>query len=283
MRPAPFPAPCGRATANSSMRAAAPSCSTRSARCRSTCRRSCCASSRSGSSPGSARTRRCRSTCASSPPARPISKRRSQPGRFRADLLYRLNVVTLRVPSLAQRREDVPLLFLQLVREAAARYRRDDVEVPPRIVAEIARRDWPGNVRELRNAADRFVLGLGLTLAEEPTAEDATAALADRVADFERERHRRRACRAWRQPEAGLRIARHLPQDALRKDAEIRARQARCDELDRARRIASCADGWICTHAERPNVTDFHPSAPHERAKSPKCALAPLHCRPSLS
>ena len=109
-------------------------------------------------------------------------------GRFRADLLYRLNVVTLRLPALAARREDVPLLFLQLVTEAAARYRRDEVDVPPQIVAEIARRDWPGNVRELRNAADRFVLGLGLSPAEQPAGEDATVVrLADRVAGFERD------------------------------------------------------------------------------------------------
>ncbi len=46
-------------------------------------------------------------------------------GRFRADLFYRLNVVTMRMPALAARRDDVPLLFLQLVREAAARYRRE--------------------------------------------------------------------------------------------------------------------------------------------------------------
>ena len=109
-------------------------------------------------------------------------------GRFRADLLYRLNVVTLRLPALTARREDVPLLFLQLVTEAAARYRRDEVDVPPQIVAEIARRDWPGNVRELRNAADRFVLGLGLSPAEQPAGEDAAVMrLADRVAGFERD------------------------------------------------------------------------------------------------
>jgi two-component system C4-dicarboxylate transport response regulator DctD len=97
-------------------------------------------------------------------------------------------VVTLRLPALAARREDVPLLFLQLVTEAAARYRRDEVDVPPQIVAEIARRDWPGNVRELRNAADRFVLGLGLSPAEQPAGDDAAALrLADRVAEFERD------------------------------------------------------------------------------------------------
>jgi len=105
-------------------------------------------------------------------------------GRFRADLLYRLNMVTLRMPALAARREDVPLLFLQLVNEAAARYRRDTVDVPQALVADIAQREWPGNVRELRNAADRFVLGLNP--GEDPSGSAADTALADRVADFEK-------------------------------------------------------------------------------------------------
>ena len=107
-------------------------------------------------------------------------------GNFRADLLYRLNVVTLRLPSLAARREDVPLLFLQLIREAAARYRVDEVDVPAHIIADVARRDWPGNVRELRNAADRFVLGLGLSSEEEVPSANGPARLAERVADFEK-------------------------------------------------------------------------------------------------
>jgi two-component system C4-dicarboxylate transport response regulator DctD len=105
-------------------------------------------------------------------------------GRFRADLLYRLNMVTLRMPALGTRREDVPLLFLQLVNEAAVRYRRSPIDVSPAIVADIAQRDWPGNVRELRNAADRFVLGLGP--AEPLAVGSPDAGLADRVADFER-------------------------------------------------------------------------------------------------
>ena len=143
--------------------------------------------------------------CASSPPARPTSKPEVAAGRFRADLLYRLNVVTLRLPALAARREDVPLLFLQLVSEAAARYRRDDVEVPPQVVADIARRDWPGNVRELRNAADRFVLGLGLSPAEDGGDDDARGVrLADRVAEFERGVIAGRSGGKRWQPEAGL-------------------------------------------------------------------------------
>ena len=105
-------------------------------------------------------------------------------GRFRADLFYRLNVVTLAVPSLAQRREDVALLFLKLVAEAATRHRLDPRDPPQRLFAEMAARDWPGNVRELRNAADRFALGLGLS--EPGLPFGGPDRLADRVAAFER-------------------------------------------------------------------------------------------------
>lgn len=106
-------------------------------------------------------------------------------GRFRADLFYRLNVATLHVPSLEQRRADIPLLFLQLVREAAARYGRADVEVPAELIADVAGRSWPGNVRELRNAADRFVLGLD-GAPEEAGGDGAPQRLADKVAAYER-------------------------------------------------------------------------------------------------
>jgi two-component system, NtrC family, C4-dicarboxylate transport response regulator DctD len=106
-------------------------------------------------------------------------------GRFRADLLYRLAVVTLHVPPLSARREDIPLLFLKLLAEAAARHRIDPREPAPAAVAAVAARDWPGNVRELRNAADRFAMGLGLA---GPGAEGPAdpQRLADRVAAFER-------------------------------------------------------------------------------------------------
>ena len=108
-------------------------------------------------------------------------------GRFRADLLYRLAVVTLRMPPLDQRREDIPLLFLQLVGEASARYRRESVEVPLEVLAGLAQRAWPGNVRELRNAADRFVLGLGLTSGDAVLPETGSRmSLAERVAAFEK-------------------------------------------------------------------------------------------------
>ncbi|MBB3946850.1 two-component system C4-dicarboxylate transport response regulator DctD [Rhizobium skierniewicense] len=108
-------------------------------------------------------------------------------GRFRQDLLYRLNVATVHVPSLAQRRTDIPLLFLQLVREAAARYGRDDLDVPSEIISTLSMQDWPGNVRELRNAADRLVLGLdgGASEGQQPASQD-PANLSAKVAEFEK-------------------------------------------------------------------------------------------------
>ena len=104
-------------------------------------------------------------------------------GRFRADLLYRLNVVTLQVPPLSARREDIPLLFLRLLSEAASRHRSDPAPVPPSLVAQLTARDWPGNVRELRNAADRYALGLGEGA---QAVEEAPSRLAERVAEFEK-------------------------------------------------------------------------------------------------
>lgn len=106
-------------------------------------------------------------------------------GRFRADLYYRLNMMTLRIPPLSARREDVPLLFLQLLREAAGRYRREFIAPDPTAIAEIAQHEWPGNVRELRNAADRHLLGL-TTDGNGNTNTLNAGSLADRVADFER-------------------------------------------------------------------------------------------------
>jgi len=106
-------------------------------------------------------------------------------GTFRADLLYRLNVVTLAVPPLEARRDDIPSLFLNLAAQAAARYSKPVPDVPAEVLSQMATRDWPGNVRELRNAADRFVLGLD-PVASPGAAPPATASLADQVAAHEK-------------------------------------------------------------------------------------------------
>jgi two-component system, NtrC family, C4-dicarboxylate transport response regulator DctD len=81
-------------------------------------------------------------------------------GTFRRDLLYRLNVVTIALPPLAERREDIVPLFEHFLLDAAVRYQRPAPLLTERDRMRLAQREWPGNVRELRNAADRHVLGI---------------------------------------------------------------------------------------------------------------------------
>lgn len=108
-------------------------------------------------------------------------------GRFRADLYYRLNVVTLTIPALRERRDDIPLLFVHLAREARARYRREMPEFTPALEADLLAHDWPGNVRELRNFADRWVLGLWRGFARpDANGGDGAGPLAEQVAAFEK-------------------------------------------------------------------------------------------------
>ena len=91
-------------------------------------------------------------------------ERASQNQSFRADLYYRLNVVTLLIPSLKERKDDIPLLVHHLAREARARYRKEIPELNAELMAQLMGYDWPGNVRELRNSVDRWVLGLGMQI-----------------------------------------------------------------------------------------------------------------------
>ncbi|HJV88088.1 MAG TPA: sigma-54 dependent transcriptional regulator [Noviherbaspirillum sp.] len=112
----------------------------------------------------------------------------SAQGRFREDLYYRIGVVSIELPTLADRRDDIPLLLAYFVQGAALRYQRP---VPQWTAAQMAQwqaRDWPGNVRELHNFADRLVLGVlegaGMSAGEQAGA--ATASLPQRVDAYER-------------------------------------------------------------------------------------------------
>ncbi|WP_376960492.1 sigma-54 dependent transcriptional regulator [Azospirillum sp. A26] len=82
-------------------------------------------------------------------------------GKFREDLYYRLNVVTVPLPPLRERRGDVGLLFRHFLDAALARSRRTPPPLDPALLARLAAHGWPGNVRELRNVAERVALGLG--------------------------------------------------------------------------------------------------------------------------
>jgi DNA-binding NtrC family response regulator len=80
-------------------------------------------------------------------------------GRFRSDLFYRLAVVRMRVPSLRERREDIPLLVQGFLDQLRTRYgERVPESLSAVVMAKLAGHDWPGNVRELRNAVERAAL-----------------------------------------------------------------------------------------------------------------------------
>jgi NtrC-family two-component system response regulator AlgB len=79
-------------------------------------------------------------------------------GAFREDLFYRLNVVTLRVPPLRERREDIPDLARAIVADLGATHRRDAPALTPAAEAALVAYAWPGNVRELCNVLERAVI-----------------------------------------------------------------------------------------------------------------------------
>lgn len=84
----------------------------------------------------------------------------SADGRFREDLYYRIGVVSINLPKLSERRQDIPLLLTHFAEAAAIRYQRPVPRWSAAQMAEWQAREWPGNVRELRNFADRLVLGV---------------------------------------------------------------------------------------------------------------------------
>ena len=82
----------------------------------------------------------------------------SEAGRFREDLYYRLNVVTIRLPPLAERREDIPALVEHFLRIYAAENSRDTPRIDPAALGALCDYPWPGNVRELQNYIERAVV-----------------------------------------------------------------------------------------------------------------------------
>jgi DNA-binding NtrC family response regulator len=79
-------------------------------------------------------------------------------GTFREDLLYRLNVITVELPPLRKRKEDIPLLAQHLVAQLAERHVRPAKLLSPAAVEALQSHSWPGNVRELRNVIERAVI-----------------------------------------------------------------------------------------------------------------------------
>jgi NtrC-family two-component system response regulator AlgB len=79
-------------------------------------------------------------------------------GAFREDLFYRLNVVTIRVPPLRERPEDIAGLAAAIVADLSAQHRREPLRIDPAAMAALTAYRWPGNVRELSNVLERAVI-----------------------------------------------------------------------------------------------------------------------------
>ena len=106
-------------------------------------------------------------------------------GNIREDLYHRLSSITLRIPPLRERRDDIPVLFAKFVRDALDQTGKKRFEMNAADRKRLLEHDWPGNARELRN----YVFGAVLNLPRPALAQISPAAsktLAKRVSDFER-------------------------------------------------------------------------------------------------
>ena len=85
-------------------------------------------------------------------------KHEMEAGRFREDLYYRLHVISIQLPPLGERRDDIPLLVQHFLLKYGEENGRKDIEMAPDALDLLMEYDWPGNVRELENTIERAVV-----------------------------------------------------------------------------------------------------------------------------
>lgn len=101
-------------------------------------------------------------------------------GAFHAELFYRLDLMRVRIPSLRQRPEDIPVLFQHYVAQASEQANLTPPPITPHLTARLMAQDWPGNARALMNVAMRFAMGLDETDAQAGTGLAAQMAHVER-------------------------------------------------------------------------------------------------------
>lgn len=111
-------------------------------------------------------------------------------GRFREDLYYRLNVVCLMLPALAERREDIPLLAMHFLRTLAARYQKPINGIAPEAMQILVEQPWRGNVRQLSNVIEKCVALCTADMLPASLVQRALGAVADDIATFDEARRR---------------------------------------------------------------------------------------------
>jgi len=88
--------------------------------------------------------------------------------RFREDLFYRLNVISIHIPSLRERKDDIPLLVKAFIRRCCLEMNKEQVQIAPSAMKLLMDYNWPGNVRELENVIERaLVIGRGKEIVTE--------------------------------------------------------------------------------------------------------------------
>ncbi len=106
-------------------------------------------------------------------------------GNFREDLFYRLNVVALRLPSLAERRDDIPLLANHFLQQLAGKYRKTINGFAPEAIDLMLRASWPGNIRQLYNVVEQSVALCAAPLIPASWVQQAIQRQASEFASFE--------------------------------------------------------------------------------------------------
>ena len=109
-------------------------------------------------------------------------------GQFREDLYYRLNVVSLHLPPLSERREDIPLLATYILRKLAERYRKSVPTLAPDAMALLVAAPWPGNVRQLVNLLEQAVALTPTTVIPASLVQNALKEDASALVPFEEAR-----------------------------------------------------------------------------------------------
>jgi transcriptional regulator with PAS, ATPase and Fis domain len=143
-------------------------------------------------------------------------------GRFREDLFYRLDVVGLHLPPLAQRRDDIPLLAFYFLRKHAAQMNRSVEDIDPAAMGSLLDYDYPGNIRELENIVER---GVALARESDLTAADLPVTLTEHAVHVVREE-------AGRLPTLAEREADYI-RYVLERSGENRTRAAKVLGIDR--------------------------------------------------
>ena len=111
-------------------------------------------------------------------------------GTFREDLFYRLNVVTLKLPALRERREDIPLLLAYFLKRLSARYEKHVKAFSPDALEMLIAAPWPGNIRQLYNVAEQVVALCSGEIVPTKIVEQAMQLEMQRIDSFEDARRR---------------------------------------------------------------------------------------------